>query len=352
MQLKNKRFRSIIISPAGNLYGSERVLLDFLLHTRNSYTVFIPNKGIFKDNLTGVKHQIKYYSNSRLIRFYLRILVLGLIRPVKTIYVNEGGHIKYIKVLSIILPWVKFIVHIRLIEDTNHARIGSVPKNVALIAISDYIRQALPGNSRANIYSVHDPYPFQETSSIVKPKGSDLCISIIGRFTLSKGALLAAEYFNYIDQLINYKIQLHIFGTIEKNNRIDEILKSLSGLKNIRIIQHGFVVNTSEIYGITDLVMHFNKQEPLGRIFLEAIDHFVPFIGFNMGGIGEIASVTGLEDFVVDSNSYWKEKMLRIMNNINVDILSIRNRILKSKMIAKTEFSLSEYTNFVEKLFQ
>lgn len=59
-----------------------------------------------------------------------------------------------------------------------------------------------------------------------------------------------------------------------------------------------------------DMLLHFNKVEALGRIFLEAVDYGIPLIGFNEGGIGEVSDSMGLNDMMVDGNDdLWMEQM-------------------------------------------
>lgn len=63
-----------------------------------------------------------------------------------------------------------------------------------------------------------------------------------------------------------------------------------------------------------DMLLHFNKVEALGRIFLEAVDYGIPLIGFNEGGIGEVSDSMKLNDMMVDGNDeHWMEQMYRKM---------------------------------------
>lgn len=47
--------------------------------------------------------------------------------------------------------------------------------------------------------------------------------------------------------------------------------------KNINCKFHGFVNDKKQIYQSIDILLHFNKVEPLGRIVMEALDFGIPF---------------------------------------------------------------------------
>jgi hypothetical protein len=48
----------IIISPSGNLYGSEQVLFDYLVHTSKFSYTFVPKNSIFASTLKKKKSSL------------------------------------------------------------------------------------------------------------------------------------------------------------------------------------------------------------------------------------------------------------------------------------------------------
>lgn len=97
-------------------------------------------------------------------------------------------------------------------------------------------------------------------------------------------------------------------------------------------------------------MLHLNKIEPLGRIFLEAIDYGLPLLGFASGGIGEIADCLELRDLMVKSNdSEWEHKLLHncvtLPNNWSAELYSLCYQNLVQY------FSPRTYTNSIEQIF-
>ena len=66
-----------------------------------------------------------------------------------------------------------------------------------------------------------------------------------------------------------------------------------------------------------DMLLHFNKVEALGRTYFEAIEHGIPLVGFNAGGINELASMMGLERMMVDGDKEtWTEDIKQKLMSI------------------------------------
>lgn len=98
-----------------------------------------------------------------------------------------------------------------------------------------------------------------------------------------------------------------------------------------------------------DMLLHFNKVEALGRIYLEAIEYGIPLVGFNAGGINELASMMGLERMMVDGNkATWTEDMKqKIMSMREMwDQASFR----KAKKVLEDQLSAQHYTSQIEAL--
>ena len=110
----------------------------------------------------------------------------------------------------------------------------------------------------------------------------------------------------------------------------------------------GFINNTSDLYSETNCVIHFNSNESLGRIFLESVYYQVPFIGFNSGGIGEIADLLGLHKNVVDLQNDWIESMYRVLCDIINNPAQSREDISSAFTRMKGIFSVSGYVSKLE----
>lgn len=98
-----------------------------------------------------------------------------------------------------------------------------------------------------------------------------------------------------------------------------------------------------------DMLLHFNKVEALGRIYLEAIEHGIPLIGFNAGGINELASMMGLGDMMVDGNKAdWTEDMKQKV--ISMSEMWDEASFCKAKETLETQLSAQHYTSQIEAL--
>lgn len=99
-----------------------------------------------------------------------------------------------------------------------------------------------------------------------------------------------------------------------------------------------------------DIVLHFNKQEALGRIPLEAVDFGVPSFCFNEGGIWEVENLLGMDDFTIDGNiPDWSKHLFEKISK--ADVLWTEEKFIYAERVLKTEFSPDRYTSAIEKLF-
>jgi len=146
---------------------------------------------------------------------------------------------------------------------------------------------------------------------------------LVGVLQASKGHSLAIDYFNeYVK--INPNAQLHIFG--EGYPSYEKMLKKK--IKNYaledKIILHGFVKNTDEIYE-------------------EAMFKGVPVIGLNQGGTTELIRNGQTGFLVTDYASF--ENSAKLLVSSDESYNTIRNNAFNE---AKKLFSVEKYTNSVE----
>jgi len=90
-------------------------------------------------------------------------------------------------------------------------------------------------------------------------------------------------------------------------------------------------------------VLHAAKSEPLGRIFLEAIDYNLPLVGYASGGIGEIAKQIGYTDTLCAHDAS-PQDILDKLSQIETMSQQQPNWI-QAKELAKNIFSIQKYCN-------
>ena len=108
--------KNIIVSPSGNLYGSENVLFDFLEGSRRGYKIFAPAKSPFYKRLKIARYNVNGFKIVGLL--YLRIFI-NLLFFKRNLLLNEAGYLRYVKVLSSFFPNRKFVIIVRILEDCN-----------------------------------------------------------------------------------------------------------------------------------------------------------------------------------------------------------------------------------------
>ncbi|MEJ8756633.1 glycosyltransferase [Pontibacter sp. H259] len=349
---RNKKFNTCIISPSGNLYGSEQVLIDFLKGSSESYLVFCPSNSILYDVLRkdAKQHTFKVFCNY--IELYSQVFFLLLYKRIRTVYVNEGGHIRYVKLLATLFPSNMFYVHIRIIEDTLKSRLKELRCNVKLISVSRFIQDKLQseGYSSTLIYDLYESNNENgDMSSFSKSYLNLINIGFIGRITNSKGLPKIQLLIEHINKNYPNKFHFHFFGDIDSNEHAAlDCISNISILENVKVTFHGFVKAKDKIYSKMNVVVHLSTIEALGRIFFEALDFKTYFIGYNQGGIGEIASALGLSRYMINDNSTWKEEFCsKIINLIDKDVRAVELYI-NAANIMKNKFSTENYVSSLE----
>jgi glycosyltransferase involved in cell wall biosynthesis len=345
-----KRPDIMIISPSGNLYGSELVLLDYLSHTAVQAEVAVPAESQFHQRLKQLAsgHRIRPYNTSGLKGFYGRLFLNLVTGRYRSVYLNEAGHVKYMLLLAKLFPSKKFIVHVRLFEDTARNRWFTKPgPNVIVIAISKYIATQLPVESKV----VYDPFIFQHRIAEEAAATKEiLTVGIIGRVTLTKGLNRLTELLKLIrDKGLSKNYRFLLYGAISEDVHKSGFDKELTAFDNVKMC--GFESSAEKIYGSIDCVMHLSTQEALGRIYLEAIDYFKPFIGLQAAGIGEVAGLVGMNACMADPEKPGlPEQLLSLLEHIRMHYHPEVEKVMQVKDIAKNIFDANKYTHSLDQI--
>ncbi len=338
--------KTIIISPSGNFYGSEQVLFDHLTTSTEHFLVFAPAASAFqKKLLTLTQHKTKGFGSIPFL--YLHIILLVISGGYRNVYINEGGHIKYARLLARYLPFLKVLVHIRLIEDTIPQRLGNQqPANLQLISISTYIEDLLkPAYASVKIYDPMKSRNVVKKLEIEKPK---LNIAFIGRITPSKGLKYIQSFLKYYFTLDDNTLHFHFFGSADSFEEVNELIETYKENPSVKF--HGFIDNQEEIYSTTDMVLHLNPNEPLGRIGLEAWSRGIPFICFNSGGCGEINHTLKCDELTVPLSEGWENKLLNIIQSLPMYV--DEHKVKATRELLEQHFSVTRYVKELEALFE
>jgi glycosyltransferase involved in cell wall biosynthesis len=334
---------TIVISPSGNFYGSEQVLFDYLKNTSFTYHVFVPEETVFLEKVKTTVHQVSTFGSVR--SLYFRVSRMLLTGKYKTVYINEAGHSNYVHLLAHLFRKVRFVVHVRIMEDTEPVKWRHLRKhNTTLVTISDFVQKTLKPASVV-IRDLFDFPTHVPRRTIARDKALE--IAIIGRISYTKGFKSLVALSRAINEMHgDRKLILNLYGDVSDDVKADADLAYLRTQEHVRF--HGFV-NNKQIYDQNDLVLHLSKTEPLGRIFFEAISSGRPLVGFNAGGIGEIARLSGLSDFMVEESENEAnsiiDKIISIAYSPNVN-----GAMDKAISLMKEAFSVECYVNDLDKL--
>ncbi len=351
-KLRFKKLKNIVISPSGNFYGSEQVLYDFLNTNEVSYKVFAPRNSIFFEILSGLskKHSIMSFNNIYIL--YARLFFKLLFQNSHSVYANEGGHIKWIVLLSKIFGSKLFIIHIRIIEDINRLP-KQLPKNLKIITISKFMLERIDKKHAAIL--AYDPYTFNTNLAAKQEQVLPIKIGIIGRISVNKGIFEISElikYFAKSSHTSKKPVVFQFYGTESLDTKSQEIINELKLSFKDCCDFMGFV-DTKKIYEHIDLVMHLARYEPLGRIFFEALDAEIPIVGFNSGGIGELGQITNLENnLIVYEDTKWTDKMVSKIYDIIENYVENKKLIISTKQSFKSYFSQENYNISLNKIIE
>jgi hypothetical protein len=165
------------------------------------------------------------------------------------------------------------------------------------------------------VRTIYDPYIFGNNTAMINPTLSKIRAGVIGRVTATKGLKELESFCDFLEENKASSIEIHLFGDIEEMGSVSRFVTKSKSYKLVKVIFHGFIQDKNTLYGSIDIVLHFSMVEALGRIFFESLDHGLPFIGFNGGGIGEIAKLLLLEDCMVNYKPDWPKDLYgKIMN--------------------------------------
>jgi len=336
------KYQSIIISPSGHFYGSEQVLFDYISASKISHIVMVKGKGILYKKLKSLEH-IASFSFHSILLLYLKIYLRCLVSNIHSVYLNEAGHIRYFQILAKLFPKVKFVIHVRILEDTSNSRwVHKLKSNVEVFSISEFMQKRLTVKSKL----LYDPYRFNQLVNNRTSPEKFLHVGILGRITNSKGIYDISSLMHLIQHHHGEQMFIfHFYGSFSEDALAAQ--EELTKFNNVFLEK--FIENKDDIFSNIHCVLHAAVNEPLGRVFLDAINYQVPFVGINSGGIGEIAQKVDLTAMLVEADSVnvhllLYKKLLNVAENYTTYI----EKMILAKMKAESIFSLSEYVKTID----
>jgi len=296
--------RALVVEGAGNLWGSERALLDLLagMPPGTAAVCCPPDRPLNAELEKRAIRMFPYYIDElhRKSKWHRGLAALGVLRACfefkpDTIYLNQSGAYKVALPAATMLN-IPIVAHIRIFEDVAYlARQRPDPSRLrALIAISgaigDEIRRfeefsAIP---RFQIYDAYSPSCGSSPEAAPKRKANR--IACVGRLTPIKGQdiLIAAlrlikDRKRTVDCLIAGRGSDAFVGVLKQAAAGAGVESSIQWL--------GFVRNMVPLLESCAVLACPSHREPLGRVILEAWDAgAVPVVFSGSGGAAEIVA--------------------------------------------------------------
>ena len=291
--------RVLIVEPAGNLWGSERALLDLIDGVSDlEFAVCCPPDTPLCAEL--VKRDIRVlpwfiadlHRKSKLERLKAACNVLRAclqFRP-QAIYLNQSGVFKVASVAAKILN-LPVIAHVRIFEDAAYlaAQRPSASCLKGVIAISDAIEAEVRRFSElASIRShkIYDAYiPSAETPSVTKLEehsADNSRLVCVGRITPIKGQDVLIDALKLIDP----DVDCLMVGT-GQSDFVDSLKVSGNSLSGLQWM--GFQHKVDAILSTASILVCPSRREPLGRVIFESWNAgCVPIVYGGSGGAAEI----------------------------------------------------------------
>jgi glycosyltransferase involved in cell wall biosynthesis len=189
----------------------------------------------------------------------------------------------------------------QLVQAINPDLIGNIETIINPVSIGaaiDSVEQArLTSSSKTKFGLKCDYFTFGFIGQIAEVKGLDLLIESLSILSHKRWQLLVAGK----DPVDGQPYLKHCKLLIEKYGLTDQV------------IFVGFIENTAEFYQAIDVVTMFSREEPLGRVPLEAGASYCPSVATRVGGLPETI-VDGKTGWLVDVED--TKGQARVLENI------------------------------------
>ena len=294
----------LIIEPAGNLWGSERALLDLLGGLKDlDVAICCPPNTALQSQLYERRTRIFPYficdlhKKSKLQRVKAAVGVLRAClqwRP-DVIYLNQAGVYGTVYPVAQVLR-LPIVAHVRIFEDVHylarHAR--GTTRLRGLIAISHAVDSEIakePLLARIPRHCIYDGYKRAEISSEIATKRAHNSIACVGRIVPIKGQDIVIGAMNLLGS------EGLVFECLMVGDGDAKYLANLKRASPPSVQWLGFVEDVVSLLRNTTLLVCPSRLEPLGRVIFEAWDAgAVPIVCAKSGGAAEVlmASAGGI----------------------------------------------------------
>lgn len=293
--------RVLIIEPAGNLWGSERALLDFIARMPSIEVAVCcpPHVPLISEFKKLSVHTLPYFvaglhKKSRLGRLLGTIGVIRAcfqFRP-HVLYLNQGGCYR-VALPAAILFNLAIIAHVRIFEDVAYfSTLHLNPRRLhGLIAISLAVARELrrhPALSAIPQHMIYDSYVPVVSAAQSTPSGMAGRVAYVGRMVPSKGPQLLIEAIHWlVEKGVDVDCLFIGDGPSDFVHRLKTAASNGAGANRIHWL--GRRADVLSILATCSVAVCPSYREPLGRVVFEAWDTgAVPVVCSRSEGAAEL----------------------------------------------------------------
>jgi glycosyltransferase involved in cell wall biosynthesis len=308
--------RALVVEPAGSLWGSERVLLDFLSSVAGSpwrIGVCCPPGTPIIERLARLPVEIYpafvagLHRKNRFdrLRATVGLLLAALRFRPRLLYVNQAGATRIAVLVGRMLQ-LPVIAHVRLAEDVSYLQsLGAGTDELPLVlCISHYIRSLFNDwnlEHHSRLVVMYDPYLPQKSwngTHQCETTNPEPVFSCVGRLTRTKGQDILLDAMHRLKGE-GIEAQGLFFGAAEPGDSFGTDLVELSVDLGIagQVHWQGFHEYIPSLMPSSVALVCPSHEEALGRVIFEAWDGgTIPVAWAGSGGPAEViqASAAGL----------------------------------------------------------
>jgi hypothetical protein len=294
--------RVLVVEPSGNLWGSERALLDLATGlTDTGWRLGLccpPNTAMLQLAHSKFDEVFPYFIAHlhRKTKWNRAIALLQLVRAIRTfkpdlIYVNQAGVTK-LALTAARITRHPLVTHTRLREDVDYLLPMLTQSRVRhAVCVSDFIRGCFEPKAGADklklITALYDCYEMANTQPKVQAENQNRVICI-GRIESNKGQdVLVAALGQLGDKIPG--LHLRLLGAINEDSFSMQLRAEVQRLNlSERVEFVGFSSDIWPHFTASDFLVCPSHVEALGRVIFEAWDAgIVPIAYAGSGGPAE-----------------------------------------------------------------
>lgn len=336
--------------------GGEHSLLDLMTHLPESYqtTLFTPEVGSFSQAATQRGITVQYLPMPKLGFRSLAALKIWLrffkqLKP-DLIHANNSRAAFYAGIVGRILA-IPVIFHCRIAAQDPKLDWLLVRLADCIVVNSHTTAHRFKAWQRLSLHVVYNGVDVVDQSVLKqeqRPFGAKVVLLCVARVSRWKRHDIVLQTF---EQLASYIENLHLVcvGGADPDEldwwKILQEKTQQSAFKQ-QIHWLGLQTNVEPWYQQADILFLASKEEPFGRVIVEAMGHKLPVIAFNQGGPAEIMT-DGVHGVLLEENDDVVARLKPVFESS-----ALRQELGEAGYLRAKDFSLAQHVRKMDTVFK